>query len=125
MTVETQKPVPAEASGDERGRRTRLARFYDSDICYSFRHAPLVIGASLLCLLIIFVAVFAPWLAPTDPYDLKTLSLFDSLLPPFWVEGSDPRFLLGTDIQGGGLKGWQIPSMFLVTASIPSVESNF
>lgn len=105
MTANTEKPAPPapELGGDERGWRARLARFYDSDIFYSFRHTPLVIAASLLCLLIVVVAVFAPWLAPTDPYDLKTLNLLDSLLPPIWVEGSDPRFLLGTDIQGGGI----------------------
>jgi len=42
----------------------------------------------------------APWIAPTNPYDLASFSLFDGLLPPAWEEGGDPRFLLGTDDQG-------------------------
>lgn len=105
MTANTEKPAlaAAEPNGGERGWRARLARLYDGDISYSFRHTPLVVAASLLCLLIVVVAVFAPWLAPNDPYDLKSLNLLDSLLPPIWVEGGDPRFLLGTDIQGGGI----------------------
>ncbi len=105
MTAKTRQPVLTAAgpAGDAPGWQARLARLYDSDICYSFRHAPLVVAAALLFLLMIFAAVFAPWLAPTNPYDLKTLNLLDSLLPPIWVEGSDPRFLLGTDSQGGGI----------------------
>ncbi|MGF1554505.1 MAG: ABC transporter permease [Paracoccaceae bacterium] len=38
----------------------------------------------------------APWLAPHDPYD----NSLGPLLPPAWVEGGQPRALLGTDGQG-------------------------
>jgi len=48
-------------------------------------------------------ALFAPWIAPTDPYDLSSFSLIDGLLPPAWEDGADPRFLLGTDDQGRDL----------------------
>ena len=43
---------------------------------------------------IILTTVFAPYVAPYDPYDFD---LARRLLPPFWEEGHDPRFLLGTD----------------------------
>ena len=32
--------------------------------------------------LILFVAIFAPLVSPTDPYDLNTVSIMNSRLPP-------------------------------------------
>ena len=43
---------------------------------------------------------FAPWLAPHNPFDLKTLNLLDAFTPPAWTEGGKPEYLLGTDDQG-------------------------
>jgi peptide/nickel transport system permease protein len=48
----------------------------------------------------VLAAALAPWIAPHNPFDVATLSLLDSELPPAWAEGGDPRFLLGTDNQG-------------------------
>jgi peptide/nickel transport system permease protein len=45
-------------------------------------------------------AIFAPLIARTNPYDLATLDLLDSHLPPSFMAGGDPRYLLGTDSQG-------------------------
>ncbi len=77
-----------------------LARFWDSDAVWAFRHSPAAIVAFIVAVLILGGALFAPWLAQSNPYDLTTFSLIDGLLPPVWEEGSDPRFLLGTDDQG-------------------------
>lgn len=55
----------------------------------------LVGGAILLAMLL--MAIFAPILAPHDPY---AQDLFARLKPPFWMEGSDPAHLLGTDNLG-------------------------
>jgi peptide/nickel transport system permease protein len=45
--------------------------------------------------------VFAPWLAPHNPFDLATLELSDARLPPAWLpEGKAAKYLLGTDDQG-------------------------
>lgn len=65
-----------------------------------FSRSPAAIIAALATMLIIFGAVFAPLLAPSNPYDLSSFSLMDGLLPPFWQDGSRPQFLLGTDDQG-------------------------
>jgi peptide/nickel transport system permease protein len=65
--------------------------------------APRAALSALLLVLLLGAAVFAPWLAPADPYDLAALDLMDSNLPPAWVEGGEPRFLLGTDSQGADL----------------------
>ena len=48
-------------------------------------------------------ALAAPLMALQDPSDLASFDLLDSALPPVWQEGSDPRFLLGTDAQGRDL----------------------
>jgi len=48
-------------------------------------------------------ALLAPLIAPQDPFDLTSFDLLDAGLPPAWLDGSDPRFLLGTDAQGRDL----------------------
>jgi peptide/nickel transport system permease protein len=67
------------------------------------RITPAAAVAGIMLLAIICAAVFAPFLSRTDPYDLATLDLFDSNLPPAFMEGGDPRYLLGTDSQGADL----------------------
>ena len=76
------------------------ARFFDSDVWYSFRTSPTAIVAAVVAALCIFCAVFAPWVAPHNPYDLASLNLADARLPPAWAEGGQPQYLLGTDDQG-------------------------
>ncbi|MDX1609515.1 MAG: ABC transporter permease [Halofilum sp. (in: g-proteobacteria)] len=74
-----------------------------SDFLYYFRRDPVAIGSFTVVLLLVLIAASAPLLAPQDPYDPMQLSIMDSELPPFWMEGADPRFLLGTDAQGRGI----------------------
>ncbi len=77
-----------------------LASFLDSDLVYSFKTNPVAIVASIVALLMILGAVFAPWVAPHRPFDLATLSLDNSLFPPAWIEAGKASFPLGTDDQG-------------------------
>ena len=63
-------------------------------------------GATIALVLLAFIAMaalLAPFIAPYDPFDLASLDVLDSELPPSWLTGSDPRFLLGTDAQGRDL----------------------
>ncbi len=76
------------------------ARFWDSDIAWSFRNSPVAIGATVVAVLLIFASVFAEWVAPHNPFDLATINLLDASLPPMWEENSNPKFWLGTDPQG-------------------------
>ena len=46
---------------------------------------------------IALVAILAPMIAPKDPL---AQDLFAGRLPPFWVQGADASFLLGTDSLG-------------------------
>ncbi|WP_210426298.1 ABC transporter permease [Marinobacter confluentis] len=59
-------------------------------------HYGLKIGLGILLVMAIF-ALFAPWLAPHDPY-MQNLPL--RMLPPVWVEGGSWEYLLGTDHLG-------------------------
>mgnify|MGYP001555133821 FL=1 len=77
-----------------------VRRFVDSDPFYSFRRSPLTMLAALVTLILIVAAVFAPWIAPHDPFDPAQISITDSLYPPVWVDGGQDGFLLGTDDQG-------------------------
>jgi peptide/nickel transport system permease protein len=65
-----------------------------------FSRSPAVIIAAVVALAILIGAVFAPWIAPVNPYDLASFSLMDGLLPPVWEELGSEKFLLGTDDQG-------------------------
>ena len=77
-----------------------LARFFDGDLWYSFKTSPMAIGAALIAAACVFCAVFAPWVAPHNPFDLASVDLSDARLPPAWMEGGSRKFLLGTDDQG-------------------------
>jgi len=78
----------------------RWARFLDGDFWHSFRSSPTAIGAAVVALLCIVAALFANVIAPHNPFDLATLELSDSMLPPSWMQGGSAKYLLGTDEQG-------------------------
>ncbi|PJE31065.1 peptide/nickel transport system permease protein [Pseudooceanicola antarcticus] len=61
-----------------------------------FGHTGFLIGASII-LAIVVVAIFAPLIAPHDPY---VQSLSTRMLPPVWSEGGSWEHLLGTDQNG-------------------------
>ena len=77
-----------------------LAKLRDSDMWWSFRRSPLVVIASAVTVLYFIGAIFAPWIAPYDPFDVKSLNLMDAFTPPAWSEGGSAKHLLGTDNQG-------------------------
>ena len=56
--------------------------------------------AAAIAFVCLFSAVFAGWVAPSNPFDLATLELSDARMPPAWMEGGSTKFLLGTDDQG-------------------------
>ena len=62
--------------------------------------SPKAIIAALVCTLLILTAVFGPALAPQDPYDLSTLDIMDSKLPPGSESMSGSIYWFGTDVQG-------------------------
>jgi peptide/nickel transport system permease protein len=60
-------------------------------------------GLALLALAL-FAAVFAPWIAPQNPYDIGKLDIFDSKLPPGSRDAAGTMtYWLGTDGQARDL----------------------
>jgi peptide/nickel transport system permease protein len=78
-------------------------RLIQSRFVHDYLHdTPALIG-SLVLLALILAAVLASWIAPQNPYDLKTLTLKHTLTPPIWMKGGQAPFWLGTDDQGRGI----------------------
>lgn len=59
--------------------------------------SPRVMVGGALVLAVALCALLAPWIVPHDPEDQNLIA---SLLPPFWSEGADPAYPLGTDSLG-------------------------
>lgn len=58
------------------------------------------VAGLLFMILIVFCALFAPWVAPHDPSEQYRDFL---LTPPVWLEGGQWQFILGTDELGRDL----------------------
>jgi len=77
-----------------------VRRFFDSDVYFSFKRSPLTMTAALIFFVIVLAALLAPWVAPHNPFDLRTLNLLDAFTPPSWTERGNKSYFLGTDDQG-------------------------
>jgi peptide/nickel transport system permease protein len=80
--------------------RAALARFWDGDLAWSWRHTPVAMLATFLLITLLLAAFGAPWIAPHNPFDLATIDLLDALKPPVWLADGTTKYLLGTDSQG-------------------------
>lgn len=79
---------------------TRWERFKQSDILYYFLRDKVAMVSFAVFMAFFVAALLAPWIAPTNPYDLTSIDIMDSELPPSWMAEGDPAFWLGTDDQG-------------------------
>lgn len=83
---------------------SRFRRYaIENELLYLFLHNRIAQLAAVIAIVMIGGAILANLFAPTDPYDLASYDLLDSLLPPSWSEGGDTRFFIGTDDQGRDL----------------------
>jgi peptide/nickel transport system permease protein len=73
---------------------------WDSDLAYSFRRSRVAMAAAAVMLIILAGAVFAPLIAPHDPFDLASVSLLDARNPPAWMAGGSWDYPLGSDNLG-------------------------
>lgn len=95
MAVETAQPgtgASAQAGGASTAPPHPLREFWGY-----FSENKGAVGGLIVITLIAIAAIFADLLAPFAP-DLQNRDAL--LVPPFWVEGGDPRFILGTDDVG-------------------------
>ncbi|MBS8225152.1 ABC transporter permease [Vannielia litorea] len=78
-----------------------MTRFFDSDIFYAFRTSPVAIASAVVTALLVLSAVFAPLIAPTNPFDPASLNLMNGFTRPMEPNAfTGESFLLGTDDQG-------------------------
>lgn len=78
--------------------KSARAEFWDE-----FRENRIALFSLGLVGIITLAALFAPLIAPQDPYDLANLSLLDARRPPGFVGSGGYVHLLGTDPQGRDL----------------------
>ena len=71
--------------------RRFLADFFESRVAT---------GAIAVFVVILFIAVFAPWISPQNPYDLAVVDVMDSRLPPGEKSLDGMTFVLGSDGAG-------------------------
>ena len=81
-----------------------MKRFFASDFFYDFRRSPVTIVSFLVVMILLFCAVFASLIAPTNPFDPASLDLMNGFTPPMTPnEFTGSVFMLGTDDQGRDL----------------------
>lgn len=92
MTALADQTSPEGADAAETPLHRLLAEFFGSRLALA--------GFAMLVVILV-VAIFAPWLSPQNPYDLAGLDLLDGRLPP-GSPSSDGTltYWLGTDDQG-------------------------
>lgn len=56
--------------------------------------------AAIICITLILAAIFAPLIAPLNPYNLGAIDFYDSRLPPGSESMNGMVYILGTDTQG-------------------------
>jgi len=65
-----------------------------------FAESRIAVGGLIVFVAIALVAIFAPWIAPQNPYDLAQLDIMDGRMEPGTVGGAGFTYWLGTDDQG-------------------------
>ena len=66
----------------------------------SFTRSPVTVASALIVLAFVLGALFAPWIAPHNPFNPAELNLMDGFTPPMGEAFSGNTYLLGTDDQG-------------------------
>ncbi len=86
-----------QSQGAETGQGGSLLRRFAAE----FAESKLALVGLVGFAIIVFIALFAPFVAPQDPYDLASLDIFDVRLPPGSVgQETGITYWLGTDAQG-------------------------
>jgi peptide/nickel transport system permease protein len=79
---------------------TKLQEFKESYFLYSFKRDKVAMASFIILVILLILAVAAPWIAPMNPYDAHNIDIMNSEIPPMWSEEGESRFPLGTDNMG-------------------------
>lgn len=78
-----------------------VSNFFSSDLFYRFRKSPVAVVAFLVTATLVLSAVFAPLIAPQNPFDPGSLNLMNGFSRPGEPnQFTGETFVLGTDDQG-------------------------
>jgi len=78
-----------------------VSNFLASDLFYRFRKSPVAVVAFIVTALLVLSALFAPLIAPQNPFDAGSLNLMNGFSKPGEPnQFTDETFILGTDDQG-------------------------
>lgn len=82
-------------------RPGRLEVYWQSDFAWKFRRSPVAVVSLVVLSVLVLGAVFAPLVAPHDPFDPGSLNLMNGFTPPMEPNAfTGEVFWLGTDDQG-------------------------
>jgi peptide/nickel transport system permease protein len=95
MTTETETEIEIAAVPLPLAEQTPLRRFASQ-----FFSSKIAVAGLALLIIIVLIALLAPWLSPQNPYDLATLNVLDSRMAPGEKSDEGMTFLLGSDEQG-------------------------
>ena len=73
MTDATEMSEPEIIAGPKPVAKNRWQRVRDSDFTYAFLRSPVAIISAAVVLLLVLSAVFAPWIATSNPFDPSSL----------------------------------------------------
>ena len=83
---------------------TMKQRILASDFVFDFTRAPLAMLAAAVVLFLFIIAILAPLMAPTNPFDPASLNLMNGFTPPMTPNMfTGQSFVMGTDDQGRDL----------------------
>ncbi|MEM9641402.1 MAG: ABC transporter permease [Pseudomonadota bacterium] len=78
-----------------------FARFIDGDFFFAFKRSPVAVISFAMVVALVFCAVFAPLIAPYNPFDPASLNLMNGFSKPMEPNAfTGETFWLGTDDQG-------------------------
>ena len=92
--LDTQPPATAPQPRAQRPERPAARVIRD------FARSPVALFGLALLVVIVAAALLAPWITPQNPYDLRSLNIMDSRMPPGGVSMTGMPFWLGSDGQG-------------------------
>jgi peptide/nickel transport system permease protein len=84
-------------------KQNKLERLKSSQFLYNYKRSGVAIISTIILLLVILIALLGPMITIQNPYQLASLDLENAYLPPFPLEGSNIKFVFGTDQQGRDL----------------------
>jgi peptide/nickel transport system permease protein len=89
----------------------KFKEFKESYLWYSFKRDKVAIISFAILLILIVTAIFAPLIAPYNPYDPNNIDIMNSEIPPVWMPDGTKDFILGTDSQGRDILSTMIYGM--------------